>query len=156
VTWPVLAAGAHADWLATAALLLAPISWAIGAAIQQRNASALSPRVASGYQQLLSCAGFAILAVVHGEPLPHPGLSAWWGWGFLVLFGSILAFTSFVSALRLLPMPVVMTYAYVNPVIAVVIGWWLLDEPVTGPTLAGMALILLGVAGVLRDRFAPR
>lgn len=155
LTGPVIAAGGRADVWATFALVLAPLSWSIGSAVQQRNPSGLSPRTASGYQQLMSCIGFALLAWLHREPWPQPSADAWMGWGFLVLFGSVVAFTSFVSALRLLPMPLVMTYAYVNPVIAVLLGWWLLDESVTGWTVAGTGLILLGVAGVFRDRFAP-
>jgi len=51
---------------------------------------------------------------------------------------------------------VVMTYAYVNPVIAVLLGWVILDEPVTGTILGGMGLILVGVWGVFRERYSRR
>ena len=77
---------------------------------------------------------------------------AWLAWAYLVVFGSVFAFTSFVKALRLLPTTVVMTYAYVNPVIAVFLGWWLLREPVTIWTFAGSILIVLGVAGVFHEK----
>ena len=73
-------------------------------------------------------------------------------WGYLVIFGSLFAFTAYVTALRLLPTSVVMTYAYVNPVLAVLLGAWLLGEEITIWTLAGSALVLLGVAGVFRAR----
>jgi drug/metabolite transporter (DMT)-like permease len=66
--------------------------------------------------------------------------------------GSLLAFTSFLHALRLLPTRIVMTYAYVNPVIAVFLGWLILGERITGWTIAGTVLILLGVAGVFQSR----
>ena len=64
----------------------------------------------------------------------------------------MIAYTSFVYALKLLPTSVVMTYAYVNPVIAVLLGWFILSEPITAYTLAGMALIVVGVYGVFRDK----
>ncbi|MCL6600850.1 MAG: DMT family transporter, partial [Alicyclobacillus macrosporangiidus] len=63
---------------------------------------------------------------------------------------SVLAFTSFGVALRLLPASVVLTYAYVNPVIALFLGWALLGEPLGIWNLMGAALILLSVAGVFR------
>jgi drug/metabolite transporter (DMT)-like permease len=64
----------------------------------------------------------------------------------------VFAFTSFVRALRLLPTSLVMTYAYINPVIAVILGWAILHESITGWTIAGSALVLIGVAGVFRAR----
>jgi drug/metabolite transporter (DMT)-like permease len=68
------------------------------------------------------------------------------------VFGSLFAYTSFIYALKLLPTTVVMTYAYVNPVIAVLLGWLILSEPITGYTLTAMALIVAGVYGVFRDK----
>jgi drug/metabolite transporter (DMT)-like permease len=73
-------------------------------------------------------------------------------WAYLVVFGSLLAYTSFVYAIKLLPATVVMTYAYVNPVIAVMLGWLILSEPITGYTLLGMVLIVGGVYGVFREK----
>jgi drug/metabolite transporter (DMT)-like permease len=55
--------------------------------------------------------------------------------------------------LGLLPMNVVMTYGYVNPVIAVILGWLVLHEEITLWTVGGSVLVLLGVAGVFRDRY---
>ena len=69
-----------------------------------------------------------------------------------MVFGSGVAFTSFVYVLRLLPVNVGMTYAYANPVIAVFLGWLILREPITWWTLAGTALVVAGVVGVFRDR----
>ncbi len=55
-------------------------------------------------------------------------------------------------ALRLLPTDLVMTHAYVNPVVAVILGWWLLGEPLSPTTWIGAALVLLGVYNVFRGR----
>lgn len=156
LTRPVLAAGGRADIWATAALLVAPLSWSLGSTIQQRHPPHLGTVASSGYQQVLGAAGFLVLMLATGEPTPHPAADAWWAWSYLVVFGSVLGFTAFVTSLRTLPVPVVMTYGYVNPVIAVFLGWLFLGEPVTTPTLVGTALILGGVAGVFRARHAPR
>jgi len=150
LTWPVLHRGTHGDLGATLALVAAPFCWSLGSTIQQRHPLRLPVVVSAGWQQVVGALGFLVLVVLTGEPRPHPAPEAWWAWGYLVLFGSVLSFTAYVVALRRLPMPVVMTYGYVNPVIAVLLGWFFLHETVTITTLAGMALILAGVAGVFR------
>jgi drug/metabolite transporter (DMT)-like permease len=149
---PILAGGAKADVYAVLGLLFASLSWSSGSILQNRYPVKLSARTSAAYQQLFGSAGFLVLIVLTGEPAPRPTAEAWWAWGYLVVFGSIIAFTSFVQALRLLPTRIVFTYAYVNPLIAVALGWLLLREPITGWTIGGAFLILLGVAGVFHDR----
>ncbi|MBZ5637161.1 MAG: EamA family transporter [Acidobacteriia bacterium] len=154
LTLPVLRAGSRGDAWATAGLVLAPISWGAGTILYHRRPLKLSPRVTSGFQQAFAGIGFAVTARVFGER-PPPALAAreaWLAWGYLTLFGSVLAFTSYLRALRALPTSIVTTYAYVNPVVAVFLGWFLLHEPVTPWTLGGTALILAGVAGVFANR----
>ena len=68
------------------------------------------------------------------------------------MFGSIIAFTSYMSVLRLLPLELAMTYTYANPVIAVFLGWLLLREQVSLWTLAGAVFVLAGIAGVFSNR----
>jgi drug/metabolite transporter (DMT)-like permease len=150
---PVLASGVRADLLSLLALLLAGVSWASGTVFQARHPVSLGPRVSSAYQQLMAGLGYVLLLLlVLREPRPNPVPQAWLAWGYLVVFGSVFAFTAYVQALRLLPINIAMTYAYVNPVIAVALGWVILGEPITGWTLGGTALVLLGVAGVFRTR----
>jgi drug/metabolite transporter (DMT)-like permease len=153
LSYPVLISGVRADWWSVIALLLAGLSWAIGTIVQSRHPVQLSPRVSSGYQQLFAGLGFALIALLLGEPRPTPLFEAWLAWGYLVLLGSVFAFTAFLQALRLLPTNIVMTYAYVNPVIAVALGWLILGEPITLWTVGGAALVLIGVAGVFRARY---
>lgn len=154
LSWPTIQSGDSADIASLIALLSAPFFWSCGSTIQRRRPVAISPMVSSGVQQLVGCAGFLILVGLTGEPRPSPTPSALAGWAYLVVFGSVLAFTSYVLALRLLPIRIVMTYAYVNPVIALGLGWLILDEPITWITLAGAGLVMVGVAGIFRDRFA--
>ena len=152
LTWPVLRDGVRADVLAVVALLLAPLFWSIGSIWFQRRKPDLSSRAVAGWQQLLGGAGFLVVVLVRGEPLPQPTGEAWIAWAYLTVFGSVVAFTSYMITLRRLPYRVVVTYAYVNPVIAVFLGWLILAEPVTGWPLAGAALVVAGVAGVFNNR----
>ena len=120
---PVFLKGVQADLVAVLVIVVASICWAGGTVLQSRNRVALAPQVNSGYQTLFGGLGFVAVTLFLHEPLPHPAPSAWWAWAYLVLFGSVLAFTSYTQALRLLPTKVVTTYSYVNPVIAVFLGW---------------------------------
>ena len=152
LSWPVLREGNTADLLAVIALLLAPLFWSLGSIWFQRNKPDLKVRSVSGWQHLLGGVGFLIVILIRGEPLPQPTTEAWWAWGYLVVFGSVIAFTSYMSILQLLPYRIVMTYAYVNPVIAVLLGWLVLGEVVTAWTIGGTALVVAGVAGIFNNR----
>ncbi len=152
LTWPILRAGVRADVLAVVALLMAPLFWALGSIWYQRRRTALSTRAVAGWQQLLGGVGFLVMVLLRGEPLPTPTGQAWLAWAYLTVFGSVIAFTAYMTTLQRLPYRIVMTYAYANPVIAVFLGWLLLGEAVTGWTLAGAALVVAGVAGIFNNR----
>jgi drug/metabolite transporter (DMT)-like permease len=141
-----------ADLRSTLALLLAGVCWAAGSVFQQRRRVHVATVVSSGYQQVFAGLGFAVAALATRESLPHVSPSGWVAWGYLVVFGSLLAFTSYVIVLRLLPVSIATTSNYVNPVVAVFLGRLVLRESITVWTLLGTALVLLGVAGVFRDR----
>ncbi len=153
LTAPVLKVGTRADWSAVIALLIAPICWASGSLLQQRKPVKVGLLVSAGYQQLFGGIGFVVLVLLFREPLPSPTLEAWGAWAFLLILGSLLGFTAYVQALRVLPTNIAVTYAYVNPVIAVVLGWLILREPITLWSLGGMVLVLVGVSGVFRERY---
>ena len=147
---PILTSGVRADTLSVLAVLLASFSWSFGLVLQTREPVDLSRGVSSGYQQLFGGLFFVFIALIVREPLPTPTTEAWLAWGYLVLFGSILAFTSFVSALQMLPTTLVTTYAYVNPVIAVLLGWLILQEPISTWTVGGGFFVLIGVTGIFQ------
>jgi drug/metabolite transporter (DMT)-like permease len=152
---PHLAGGDARDMAALAALLLAPFLWALGSVLQRRRPVGVAPQVSAAYQQLFGSIGFFAVALLVREPPPTPTQEAMLAWVYLVIMGSVVAFSSYVAALALLPTRVVATYAYVNPVIAVVLGAIVLGESITIATLVGMALVLLGVAGVFRATYRP-
>ncbi|MCG6949893.1 MAG: EamA family transporter [Acidobacteria bacterium] len=152
LTYPMIEDGVRSDVLGVVAVIFAAISWGFGSIVVNRRQPKLDPIAISGWQQLAGGAGFVLIALMVAEPAPRPTTEAWAAWGYLVVFGSLLAYTCFVYALKVLPTTVVMTYAYVNPVIAVLLGWLILSEPITSYTVAGMVLIVGGVYGVFRDK----
>lgn len=136
------------------ALLAAPIGWALGSTIAADDTKHLPAISVAAYQQLfggLACAcGAWLFERDQLHKIFDAGSSAYLAWLYLVVPGCVPAFTSYVRALQLLPASRVMTFAYVNPMIAVVLGAWLLDESITLVTLAGMAILFTGVAGIQR------
>ena len=91
---------------------------------------------------------FAALRGEHVLPVSAP-LDAWLAWAYLVMFGSVVAFTAYVWVLSVAPISLVATYAYVNPVVAVFLGWLVLSEPVTLPIVLGGGIVVAAVAIVV-------
>ncbi len=150
---PFLTSGVRGDALSILALLIAALSWAAGTVLQSRRPVKLEIYANSAFQNLFGALGFLTLSFLLGEPAPSPIPEAWIAWAYLIVFGSVIGFTSYVQTIRMLPLSVVTTNAYVNPLVAVILGAIILSEPITAYTLVGTALVLLGVAGVFRDRF---
>lgn len=149
---PQLSAGGSATALGLTALLVAAFSWALGSVVQARHTINLSPTVSAGYQLLFGAVGFALVAGCRAEPIPTPSMEAWSALAYLSLVGSVIGFGSYVYSLGVLPQTQVMTHAYVNPVVAVLLGWLFVGEGITLWTWAGTALVLAGVAVVFRNR----
>ena len=152
LSFPSFAHGGSQDFLAVVALLLSALCWALGSVIQFRQPVKLLPQVMSGYHQLFAVAGFLAVSLLRGEPTLQPTLAAWLAWGYLVVFGSVFAFTSYIFTLKLLPINIAMTYAYVNPVLALFLGALLLNEAIGHWTVLGAALVLLSVFGIFRAK----
>ena len=152
VGYPALRSGVRADALAVMALLVAALSWGGGALLQRRHPVELDALASAAYQMLFGGLATTVMAIVFREPWPKPSATAWMGFAFLLVFGSLISFTSFLKALHLLPTRVVFTYAYVNPVLATFLGWLILGERVPSVAVAGGGLVLLGVAGAFRAR----
>jgi len=149
---PSLREGATTEWSAGLLLFLGALSWGLGSVIHSRYHLDLDPRVESAYQMLFAGLFFIPVALVTNHHIPQASQSAWLALVYLIVFGSILGFTSYIATLKYLPINIAMTYAFVNPILAVVLGWWLLDEAITCWTLAGACFVILGVLGVFRER----
>ncbi|MCX7739733.1 MAG: EamA family transporter [Meiothermus sp.] len=152
---PQLSEGAPTHLLASLLLILSPLMWAGGTLYTQRKAPNLRPEVVSGYQQLFGGLGFLLLSWALGEDWAAPNLLGWAANLYLIVFASLIAYTSYILAVRLLPLSLVTTYAYVNPVFALLLGWLLLKEPIGLWTLAGSALVLVGVGLVFKGQSRP-
>jgi drug/metabolite transporter (DMT)-like permease len=135
------------------ALTLASASWALGTVYSKRNPTDTSPYAASAMQMLAGGAVITVLGLALGEvdqwQWSTPGLGAL---AYLVVFGSIVGFTAYAYALRHASATIVGTYAYVNPVVAVLLGWLILREAITPRTIGAMVLIL---GAVLMIQLAP-
>lgn len=124
--------------------------WCLGSILQRRHRTKAHPVVSGAVQQLATGLAFAIPAFL---AKPHPA-----NWsarsigavGYLVVFGSIVGYSSYSYALDRLPVSVVSIYNYVNPVIAVFLGWLFFREHFGVPELSGMLIIFAGVALVKR------
>lgn len=153
LSFPSFVSGDKLDYYSIIALLIGSISWGLGSVFQKYRQVKTDPIISSAYQHLFGGIGFSFLIFILREPIPTPTTEAWIAWFYLVTIGSILAFTSFILALKLLPISLVMTYAYVNPVLALTLGWLILKEPITLFTLIGAFLIILSVIGIYRYQY---
>ena len=150
---PRLLVAEGADVATILMLIVAPICWSVGTLLQIHRPVAVSPLVSSAYLHLLGGAGFVFLFLVTREPWPTPSAEAWGAMTYLIIAGSIIGFTAYVRTLSLLPTSIAMTFAYVNPVVAVILGWMILREDLSLPVVAGMGLILFSVWGVFREKY---
>lgn len=146
------------DLLGAAALLLAAGSWSVGSLLSRRVPLPSSRVVATGAEMLaggalLTLAGLATGEAAQVDParVSHASLLAL---GYLIVFGSLVAFTAYVWLLSVTSATRVATYAYVNPVVALLLGWGFAGEPLTGATLGAVAVIVLGVAVTVTARTA--
>ena len=137
------------------ALLAAAVSWAVGSVLSKRVAQITSPGMATGAQMVGGGTVMLVAGMLHGEwsgidpaafPLTTGTTTAILAWVYLVLFGSIIGFGSYVWLLRHASPALATSYGYVNPLVAITLGAWLNAEPVTGQTLAAGAVIIAAVA----------
>jgi drug/metabolite transporter (DMT)-like permease len=155
---PVGNAGGFAfDPLGLAVLIASPMCWATGSLYSSHRA-VLPPRplTATAFQMLFGSAILLAAAVLTGELRGFdPGaVSARSAAGllYLIVFGSLIAFTTFVWLLRVAPLPKIATYAYVNPIVAVILAGLVLGEPIEPRTALAGAVIVAGVALIVTAR----
>jgi drug/metabolite transporter (DMT)-like permease len=128
-------------------VLTGTLLWTTGSVISKRRPVRADAMVATGYEMFAAGVVLCGIATAHGEwAYVSYSPSAAAALLYLILIGSAVAFTAFVWALRNAPASKVMTYAYVNPVIAAFLGWAVLGERLDAFTLAGMIIIVAGVA----------
>jgi len=145
------------DPVAILILFIAPIAWAHGSIYSARRAKLpASPLTASGMQMLAGALVTGVEALLLGEPATfHPeavSMNSILAVVYLVLFGSMVAYTAYGWLLRNAPLPLVSTYAYINPVVAVALGTVFLGETLSVRTIVASAVIILAVAIIVTAR----
>lgn len=130
------------------ALLIAPIAWAFGS-IWSKNRDLPSPFMSAAGQMITGGVMMLLAGLVTGEQFhAMPTLKGTLSVVYLLTFGSIIGFTAYVWLLHHVRPTLAGSYAYVNPVIAVVLGAWLANEQFTPHDLGAMVVILLGVVAI--------
>lgn len=139
----------NSHWLAALAVVVAGICWAGGSLYSKHQSQSSSPWMIAAAQMI--CGGAALLLV--GGMLGEPFRTNWaqvstrslWALAYLIVFGSWIGFSAYIWLLKVSTPSRVSTYAYINPIIAVFLGWALLGESINARMLAGALVILVGV-----------
>ncbi len=152
LVWPELELGGGRAFLyGVAATQFACLGWAVGSSYQRRRGASENVLASTGFQMLFGGLVMILAGVLHGEwPLLSLNARTAGAVFYLMLFGSVLAYSAYGYALKHLPVATVSLYAYVNPVIAMVLGTIVLDEPLGPRVIVAGATVLVGMAMVRR------
>jgi len=148
LVWPELRSGklGHREFWASISLIGGSFSWALGSVLSKRWQSGMDVFSATGWQVVAAGAGNLIFAWIAGDlarvTWTTRGISAVL---YLVVCGSWIGYTAYIWLLEHVPTSKVSTYAYVNPVVAVFLGWLILHERVDRFILAGSAIVVVSV-----------
>jgi drug/metabolite transporter (DMT)-like permease len=136
--------------LGVVAVLLASLSWSVGSIYSHEAQLPGSPLLGTGMELLAGAAGSYIVGLLMGETsqlnLSAISLRSLSGLGYLIVVGSLIGFVIYTWLLRVAPTPLVVTYAYVNPLVAVFLGSLIAGEVLTPQVLIAAPLILVAVA----------
>lgn len=147
------------DLSGTGVLLIATVAWAVGSLYSRKAVLPSSPALATSMEMLAAGVVLLLAAGITGEfQRFDPAMvsaRSWLSVGYLSLFGSIVGFTAYVWLLRVAHASRVATYAYVNPVIAIFLGWSLAGEEFTAQMLLAAAIIILAVVLIITNQSKP-
>jgi drug/metabolite transporter (DMT)-like permease len=141
-------------------LMVAAVSWAIGSFASQRLPLPRDPLVSTSLQMFLGGVFLTVGGTILGEggrlDLAGISVASTVSLVYLIVFGSLLGFSAYTWLLHHAPVSTVTTYAYINPIVAVLLGWAILEEEITLAILAGALVILASVALVVRQETLAR
>jgi drug/metabolite transporter (DMT)-like permease len=129
-------------------LQLGCVLWCMGAILQKRHKTTANSIVNGAVQQVATGLAYLPFALLTSPDSLNWNQRSEWAMAYLVVFGSILGYSSFLYALEHLPVAIVSTYTYVNPLVAMTLGWIFYREPFGAREAAAMMVIFLGVAVV--------
>ena len=140
----------HVDEIGVLILLTGSLGWAIGTMLSKGTKRSSAPLAYSALQMMAAGAAMLITSVAIGEPTrftpSEVSLRALLSWVYLMIAGSIVGYTAYIYLLGQVSAAKAATYAYVNPIIAVLLGWAFLSEPIGARTIVAAAVIIGGVA----------
>ena len=145
---PSIAASASGwgQWIAIIAIICGAFSWAAGSIYGLRASVPKSSILTAGMQMLSGSVSLLLVGLFRGELSTFApsavSVNSWLGFGYLVVFGSLIGFTAYSWLLKNARPSMVATYAYVNPVIAVIVGWLIAGESMTGQMLIGAGIVV--------------
>lgn len=139
----------HAQLIGLVLLLISPIAWCGGSLISKNRGSSSPARLNSAWQMVISGLAFVLASLLSGESksfhFAQVSAQAWWALSYLIVFGSIAAFSAYVWLLSVRSATQVSTHSYVNPVIAVLLGVLFAGEHVSALQLGGLLVILFSL-----------
>ena len=160
LAWLVLGGNdqGHVPLAGAAIVLLASSFWAFGSWVQPRLTLPDNAFVLAVHEMWIGGVLMITFGLARGERPDPTSYSAdtWLAWAYLVVIGSMLAYSAYVWVLGNAPIGLVATYAYVNPVVAVFLGWLILSEPITSAVVVGGLVIVVAVAIVISVERAPK
>lgn len=142
----------HIEFVPCLAILAGATTWSLGSVLTRSMELPKSRPVTAGAAMMLGGAMLLAISAGFGEmhPFPHISLRATLALLYLIVFGSLLAFTAFVWLLAHMPATRVSSHAYVNPIVAVALGYFAAGEIITWRIIAGSVLVLVSVFLILR------
>jgi drug/metabolite transporter (DMT)-like permease len=128
-------------------------AWSLGAVLTREMKLPESKPLAAGGAMMIGGTVLLLCSIISGElhPFPHFNLKAVWALAYLITAGSLIGFSAFVYLLGRMPASRVASHAYVNPVVAIALGYFVAAEPITLRTLIGAGLVVGSVALTLRE-----
>ncbi len=139
------------DFLGMLSLLGATLSWAAGTIYTRHSRGADTPLMAASANMLMGGLGLLVAGILSGElkdaslQLANVSARSIWAVIYLIFFGSIVGFTAYTYILRHTSTALATTYAYVNPIVAIILGWAIAHEPLTGRVVLATAVIISGL-----------
>jgi len=126
---------------------LSTLSWSFGTVYTSKQKTSIAILFNVGLQMLVAGSVMLIICFISGQyiNLAHAGDSTWYALLYLVFFGSLLAYSAYVVAITTLPPTLVSVYAYINPIVAITLGWLLLQEKMNVHMIFGTLITLVGV-----------
>ncbi len=133
--------------------LIAMLSWSFGTIFIARNKMNMNPYYATGWQMFLSCFFLGVFAAASGKSIPIQEITftVWMVIAYLIVASSIVAFAAFIYTMKYLPPAIASLYAYINPIVATIVGAYTVNEKLSLPIFIGSFVTLTGVYLVNRS-----